>query len=90
MANNIEKYAVITSASFPDNISIPIILGRSCKTLSLRNRSETIPVNITIKGIKTDVEPLETLIDHFEKDWFNSLLIETELGHNFSLELYRD
>lgn len=90
MADILEKYAVVTSSAYAGNISIPIQLTKGCKALSLRNDSSTVSVNITIKGITTPVPPKRTLVDHYEKDWFTSLLIETELEHNFILELYRE
>lgn len=86
----LQKYATITSSSYSDNISIPLSLQSGCKTLSLRNRSTSIPVSITVSGITTDIRPNETLVDHYERNWFNEIDIETELGHDFILELYRD
>ena len=90
MGHFLEKYATITSSDYSGSISIPLALERSCKQISLRNRSEDIPVTVIVKGISTDVQPGETLVDHYEKEEFRALSIETQLGHNFILELYRD
>ena len=89
MPNFKDKYATIVSSSYTDNIHIPLQFQRNCVSLSLRNNSTTIPVSITINGVVTPAPVSSTLVDLYEKDGFTQLDIDTELGHDFILEVYR-
>jgi len=85
-----ELYAVIKSSDYPSNILIPINLSRACIAYALYN-SGNVPVNIIIKGITLPIPAnCNSGLITFEKDLFTSLTIDTSLGHNFILELYRD
>ena len=85
-----ELHAVIKSSDYAGNISIPISLTRGCNSFALYNGG-TVAVDIIIKGITIPV-PANCSSGEikFERDWFTSLTIETALGHDFILELYRD
>lgn len=85
-----ELYAVIKSSDYPSNISIPILLSRGCTAYALYNGG-SVAVSVTIKGISLPIPAnCNSGMITFERDHFTSLTIDTELGHNFILELYRD
>lgn len=85
-----ELYAIVKSSDYSGNIHIPISLNRSCTAFSLYNAGD-VQVNITVKEIVIPVPANCTSgLIKFERDWFSSITIDTELGHNFILELYRD
>ena len=90
MTSRKELHAVIKSSDYAGNIYIPVELSRGCNAYSLYNGG-SVPVNIIIKGITMPIPANCTSgLVRFERDWFTSLIIDTELGHNFILELYRD
>ena len=90
MTSRKELYAVIKSSDYSGNIYIPVELSRGCTAYALYN-SGSVPVSITIKGITLSIPAnCSSGMITFEKDHFTALTIDTELGHNFILELYRD
>ena len=90
MTSRKELHAVIKSSDYAGNIYIPVALSRGCNSLSLYNGGE-VNVNLIIKGITIPIPAnCSSGIISFERDWFTSFAIDTALGHNFILELYRD
>ena len=85
-----ELYAIVQSSSYTDNISIPLSTSTGCTSYSLYNGSDTISVDVTVKGKTLTVPPSCSSGEiRFERDYFSEITIDTSLGHNFTLELYR-
>ena len=85
-----QLHAVLKSSDYSGNIYIPIQLVRGCNSLSLYNGGE-VNVNLIIRGITIPVPAnCSSGLLSFERDLFTSFAIDTALGHNFILELYRD
>ena len=90
MASRKELHAVIKSSDYSGNIYIPVELSRGCNAYSLYNGG-SVPVSITVKDITLPIPAnCSSGLITFERDWFTSFVIDTELGHDFILELYRD
>lgn len=89
MGNLKEKHATITSSDYAENISIPIVLSRGCTAIAIKNdRTGAKDISITINGNTDTVLAGEIWEELREINHFNNILIETELGHNFVVELY--
>ena len=85
-----ELYQVLKSSDYAGNIYIPVKLSRGCNAFSLYNGGG-VPVTIIVKDITLPIPAnCSSGLIKFERDWFTSFIIDTELGHNFILELYRD
>ena len=85
-----QLHAVIKSSDYVGNIHIPVTLVRPCVSYSLYNAG-TNEVSITVRGKVLPIPAnCRSGLVSYEKDPFTSLTIDTELGHNFILEIYRD
>lgn len=85
-----ELHAVAKSSDYTGVIHIPFELSRGCKSFALYNKG-AVTVNVTVKGITIPIPAgCSSGEIKFERDWFSALTIDTELGHDFILELYRD
>jgi len=83
-----ELHSVVTSSQFSGNIHIPLIVQPST-AYCLYNGGETT-VTVTVKSTVTPVPPNCSSGEmRFERDWFTEITLDTELGHNFILEVYR-
>ena len=90
MVSRKELYQVLKSSDYPGNIYIPVTLSRGCNAFSLYNAGNVL-VSIIVKGINIPIPAgCSSGMVTFERDWFNSFAIDTSLGHDFVLELYRD
>ena len=85
-----ELYQVLKSSDYSGNIHIPVTLLRGCNAFALYNKG-SVDVFINVKDIIIPIPPgCSSGMITFERDWFTSFTIDTELGHDFILELYRD
>ena len=85
-----QLYNVLNSANYSASIHIPITLNRVCSAFCLYNKGD-VEVNVTVKGITIPIPSGCTSgMVTFDRDLFGSLVLDTSLGHDFILELYRD
>ena len=85
-----QLHAVLKSSEYAENIYIPVELTRPCVSYSLYNAGGDT-VTITVRGKALPIPSnCRSGIVSFERDPFTSLTIDTALGHDFILELYRD